>query len=237
MIVDWYAYTTVIFGLFVAFSMYSCLYGKSNPLYAFAEQTFIGIATGMNVVMTGQYIYRTGIQGAQAGDIALIIGLALGVMLLFRLVPRWTHYARLPIALTMGAQLGLTLRTQIFAGFIDQITGTIRPLLSGDMRALMVNWVIAISVITMLTFFLYTIEIKGALSYTSLIGEYFMYIGFGVVFAQTFMGRLGLLVGYFQDSFTPDWKIPITLGLAVGVLGIVILLDKMKVSEKWTPVS
>jgi hypothetical protein len=237
MIVDWYQYSTVIFGLFIAFSMYSCLYGKSNPLYAFAEQTFIGIATGMNVVMTAQYVYRTGIGGIQAGDYALIIGIALGVMLLFRLVPRFTHYARLPIALTMGAQLGLTLRTHIFSGFIDQILGTIRPLFSGDINVLLSNWVIAISVITMLTFFLYTMEIKPPLSYSSLIGEYFMYIGFGVVFAQTFMGRLGLLVGYFQDSFTPDWKVPYTLGLAISVLAIVLILDKMKVSEKWTPVS
>ena len=230
-----FEYMTVLVGLFLAMCMYMALYGKGNPLYSFAEQTMIGVATGMNVVMMTQYIYRTGYLVILKGDWILIVGVILGIMIWFRLHPTLGYISRLPIAFTMGAQLGLSLRTRIFSGFIAQIKATMVPLFGQDLRTLAVNWVILISVVTMLTFFLYTIEIKGPLKISSNIGEYFMYIGFGVVFAQTFMGRLGLFVGFMMDSSNAPWKVPIWLGTMVVVLVTVVILDKANLLEKLTP--
>jgi len=228
-------YMIVTVGMFLAMSMYSVLYGKANPLYAFSEQTLIGVATGMNVVMMTEYIYRTGYLGIVNGDWILILGVILGIMIWFRLYPALSYISRVPIAFTMGAQLGLSLRTVIFSGFITQIRATMVPLIGQDLRTLAVNWVVLISVVTMLSFFLYTIEIKGPLKISANIGEYFMYLGFGVVFAQTFMGRLGLFVGFMMDSSNVPWKMPIWLGSMVIVLLIVLVLDKANLLEKFTP--
>lgn len=222
-------------GAFISICMFTTLYGKSNPLYALAEESYIGFATGLTVVVNLLYIYRTGILGIQAGDTILIVGIILGLMILTRISKKYSYIARLPIAITVGAQFGLALRTTIFTGFIDQIKGTILPLFNTDMQSIIYNWTIAVSVILMLTFFLYTMELKGPLGLSASIGEYIMYICFGAIFAQTFMGRLGLFVGFMQNYTVPPWKIPYLIGSLIIVFGAVIVLDKLNLLEKLTP--
>jgi hypothetical protein len=215
--------------------MFTTLYGKSSPLYSLAEESYIGFATGLTVVINVLYIYRTGILGIQAGDIALIFGIILGIMVLTRIYPKYSYIARLPIAITIGAQFGLALRTAIFTDFIEQISGTYLPLLTGSAQNVIYNWTIALSIILMLTFFLYTIELKGPIGWSAKIGEYVMYICFGALFAQTFMGRLGLFVGFMQNYTVPPWQIPYLLGSLIIVFAAVIILDRMHLLERLTP--
>lgn len=225
----------VVVGIFLAICMFTTLYGKSNPLYSLAEESYIGFATGLTVVVNILFIWRTGILGIQAGDSMLIFGVILGVMVLLRVHPKYNYIARIPIAITIGAQLGLALRTTIFTGFLDQIRATIIPLLSGNTQTLLYNWTIALSVILMLTFFFYTTELKGPLGTASKIGEYLMYAAFGGIFAQTFMGRLSLFVGFMQNYMVPPWKTPYLIGSLIIVFAAVIILDRFKLLEKLTP--
>jgi len=227
--------SVVAVGAFIAMCMFTTLYGKSNPLYALAEESYIGFATGLTVVVNLLFIYNSCILGIQAGDTILVFGIILGLMVLLRINSKYAYIARLPIAITIGAQLGLALRTTIFTGFLDQIRGTILPLLTGSAQTLLYNWTIALSTILMLTFFFYSTEMKGALATSSKIGEYLMYAAFGGIFAQTFMGRLSLFVGFMQNYTVPPWKIPYLLVSLVVVFGVVILLDRMKLIEKLTP--
>ncbi len=224
-----------IVAAFLSMCMFSTLYGKSSPLYALAEESYIGFATGLTVVVNVLYIYRTGILGIKAGNWVLILGIILGIMVLFRVHPKYDYIARLPIAIALGAQFGLALRTTIFTSFLDQIRATIVPLFSGDAQTILYRWTIALCVIFMLTFFLYTIELKGPLKWSATIGEYMMYIAFGAIFAQTFMGRLGLFVGTMQYLATPPWKKPILVASMVIVLALLIALDKTGLLERWTP--
>ncbi len=232
---DIFEISTVAVGAFIAICMFTTLYGKSNPLYALAEESYIGFATGLTVVVNLLFIYNTGILGVQAGDTILVFGIILGLVTLTRLHPKYNYIARIPIAITIGAQLGLALRTTIFTGFLDQIRGTILPLLTGSAQGLLYNWTIALSTILMLTFFFYSTEMKGALGVSSKIGEYLMYAAFGAIFAQTFMGRLSLFVGFMQNYMVPPWKIPYLLGSLIIVFGAVMLLDRMKLLERLTP--
>lgn len=227
--------SVVAVGAFLSFCMFTTLYGKSSPLYALAEESYIGFATGLTVVINLFYIYRTGILGIQAGDLILIVGIILGVMMLARIHPEYSYIARLPISITVGAQFGLALRTIIFTGFIDQIKATILPLFSGGSQTIIYNWTVAVAVVFMLTFFLYTIELKGALRGSASLGEYIMYICFGAIFAQTFMGRLALFVGFMQNYTVPPWKIPYLLGTLIITFAVVMILDKMHLLEKLTP--
>lgn len=227
--------SVVAVGAFLAACMFTTLYGKSNPLYALAEESYIGFGTGLTVIWAVLFIYRTAILGIQAGDLILAAGIILGLMVLLRIYPEYSYIARLPLAIAIGAQFGLALRTTIFTGFIDQIRATIFPLLTGDALTLLYRWTIALAVIFMLTFFFYTTEMKGALQYSATIGEYVMYISFGGIFAQTFMGRLGLFVGFMQNYTVPPWKIPYLLASFIIVFGAVVLLDVAKVLERVTP--
>jgi hypothetical protein len=62
-----------------------------------------------------------------------------------------------------------------------------------------------------------------------------MYVAFGGIFAQTFMGRLSLFVGFMQNYTVPPWKIPYLLGSLIIVFAAVIILDRAKLLEKLTP--
>jgi len=228
-------FSIVIVGVFLSMCMFSTLYGKSSPLYALAEESYLGFATGLTVVVNVLYIYRTGILGIQAGDSILIIGVILGLLTWTRIHPKYAYISRFPIAITLGAQFGLAMRTVIFTGFIDQIKATIKPLLAGTGTALLYNWTVFLFVVFTLSYFLYTIELKGALGTSATIGEYLMYAAFGAIFAQTFMGRLSLFVGFMQNYAVPPWKTPYLIGSMVTVFALVALLDKANILNRLTP--
>jgi len=164
----------------------------------------------------------------------MVLGIILGALTIMRLFPQYAHWSRLPIALALGANLGISIRTTMFAGFINQIQATIAPLfVAGDLQRSLNNTTIAVSMILMLSFFIYSVEVKGPLKWTSKVGEYALYISFGVVFAQTFMGRLGLLVGYMQQITQPDWKIPYALAFAVLIFASILVMDRYGIMEKY----
>lgn len=105
-------------GIFISMCMYTTLYGKSNPLYSLAEESYLGFATGLVVILSCSYIYRIGIEGIMAGQWYLAIGLLLGLMMFTRISPEYSYLSRLPIGISVGVQLALSMRTTIFSGFI-----------------------------------------------------------------------------------------------------------------------
>lgn len=230
-----YEYSYTVVAILMTWCMYATLYGKPSPWRSWAENSFIGFTMGLNIVVTARYVYDTGwaplIRGSNWFP---SIGILLGLLMVLRLFPKYSYISRIPIAISIGTNLGLSLRAQIFTGFINQIRATIVPLwVAGDMYQSLVNTTISVSVLLMLTFFLYSTELKGPLKYTSKAGEYCLYIALGAVYAQTFMGRLGLLVGYMQSITDPAWKIPYTLGFGVIVIGSTIVLDRYGILEKY----
>ena len=154
------------------------------------------------------------------------------LIILFRVHPEYGYISRLPLAFTVGTGLALSLRTIIFTSFIRQINATIVKLWTGVPLEFFYRLTIAVSVITILTFFLYTMEVTGPLLWSSKLGEYLMYIGFGAIFSQTFMGRLGLFVGYMESVTTPTWKQPYTVASALICLAAAYYFDKSGLGEK-----
>ncbi len=106
-------FSTVIVGIFISFCMYTTLYGKPNPLRSWAEFSYLGAGTGVSVVISLTYIYNTAILGIQAGDMILILSILFGLMMLFRVHPKYSYISRLPLAFTVGTGLALSLRTII----------------------------------------------------------------------------------------------------------------------------
>ena len=221
-------------GIFISMCMYTTLYGKSNPLYSLAEESYLGFATGLVVILSFSYIYRIGIEGILAGEWYLAIGLLLGLMMFARISPEYSYLSRLPIGISVGVQLALSMRTTIFSGFIRHINATIIDLFPGDIQSLLYGWTIMLSLIPIMTFFLYSTEQTGVLKWSAKLGEYTLYIGLGAIFASGYMGRLGMFVGYMQGMTNPSWKIPYTLGIAVFVLASTIVMDRMGILEKYS---
>jgi len=232
--VGWYELSSGIVAIFTSWCLYSTLYGKSNPFRSYAQASFIGWSMGMNVVVATWFAYEHGYLPLLEGEWIMLLGIILGVMMLFRLHPKYHYIARLPIAISVGTMLSFSLRTTIFTGFISQIQATMLPLyVPGDLLKSLYNTTLVVSTLLMLSFFVYTTELRGPMIWSARIGEYCMYIAFGCVFAQTFMGRLGLFVGYMQNITDPAWKIPYTLSFAVLIFLAILVMDRYGILEKY----
>lgn len=230
-----YDFMIFILAMIATWAMYLQLYGKSNPFYSIAQATYMGTSFGLDMVVSLLFIYNSGYIPITQGDWFMSLGLIFGIITVLRLTKKYAWLARVPLAISIGTGLGLMLRTQIFSGFLNQIESLILPLyVPGDVKASLYNTSIILATLFMLSFFLYTVRFTGTIRTSARIGEYALYVGLGAYFAQVFMGRLGLLVGYMQEITTPGWKAPYAIGIGILMLAIVIVMDRYGVLEKYS---
>ena len=196
MVMDLYAWGVLILSTVTTFGLYMILSGVDSPWFAFAEHAFVGCAIGLTVVVSTDYITRTIIPRIMGGDWAMIISVILGLMMLLRVNKSTLYLARIPITISAAVGVAVGVRAQIFSGIINQIRATILPIFGGgSLMDMIANITVVLSVFLVFTYFFYTTEMKGALASANKVGRWVLYLAFGVLFAQTYMGRLGLLLG------------------------------------------
>lgn len=202
-----YTWGVLILSTVTTFGLYMILSGVDSPWFAFAEHAFVGTAIGLSVVLSTDYLLRTifpRIMADPAGNWQTIISVILGLMMILRVNQSTVHYARLPITIATAGGIAVSVRATIFSGIINQIRATILPLLGLEtLWDLVINLTVVISVILVFTYYFYTTELKGPLKQANTVGRWILYLAFGVLFAQTYMGRLGLLLGRLQGFVTP----------------------------------
>ncbi|WP_083233449.1 hypothetical protein [Planctopirus hydrillae] len=160
--------------------------------------------------------------GYTAPDLSALFPLLLGAMLLARLIPSFSWLARWPLALIVGTMAGLRLVLIIESDFVEQIRSTILPLIvmvpnSAEAGApLKIDWLLSLRntsiiacVISSLSYFIFSIEHRGAFGRLSRVGVFVLMITFGASFAYTVMGRITLLTMrlefLFKDWLQFDW--------------------------------
>ena len=137
------------------------------------------------------------------------VPLLLGIMLVCRLLPKIGWISSWPIALVIGVTAGLKLVSSIESDFMAQIGATIQPLVAlgdggFDFWRTVAAWVGVVGVLSVLTYFFFSIEHKGAVGKTARLGIWFLMITFGSAFGLTVMGRITLLAQRFEFLFK-DW--------------------------------
>ena len=152
-------------------------------------------------------------------DFALaLVPLALGGMLLWRLAPKGQWISVWPIAMVIGVTAGLRLISAVESDFLAQISATMRPLIvletttdaagvatrSFDFWGTVGGFVGVIGVLSVLSYFLFSIEHKGVVGKSARLGIWFLMITFGGAFGLTVMGRITLLAQRFEFLFK-DW--------------------------------
>jgi hypothetical protein len=168
-----------------------------------------------------------------------IISVLLGLMMILRINRSTVHYARLPITIATAGGIAVSVRATIFSGIINQIRATILPLFGlQTWWQLFVNLTVVLSVILVFTYYFYTTELKGPLKQANTVGRWILYLSFGVLFAQTYMGRLGLLLGRLQEFVTPYYpNFTVTLIIVATMIITTWLLHKRypELLKKLTP--
>jgi len=179
-------------------ALYSFLY-RDNPIYKAAEYLLIGLTVGYSLVISIKTVlWPTLISPLAAGDLAKIIPLVLGGMMLIRLVPRLAGWSRVPLAFIIGAGAGISIPAMLKARVLQQMGATLN-------EPLTINGVlILVGVVTTIMYFYFSREQKGFLRPVAKTGTYYMMIFFGATFGYTVMSRVSLLIGR-MEFLLGDW--------------------------------
>ena len=239
MAIDLYTWGILILSTVTTFGLFMILSGVDSPWFAFAEHAFVGTAIGLTVVVSTDYIFRTIIPRITAGEWPMIISVILGLMMLLRVNKGTVHYARIPITLSAAVGVAIGVRAMIISGIINQIRATILPIFGGGSAMdIISNLTVVVSVLLVFTYFFYTTEMKGPLATANKVGRWILYLAFGVLFAQTYMGRLGLLLGRMTLFLFPtNPNLYVTLIVIALMIGTTWLLHKKypELLKKLTP--
>jgi hypothetical protein len=159
---------------------------KENPLYRFAEHTFVATSVAHTIVVSVRSLNNGLITPLMEGNTILIIPFILGVLIMARVYRPVAWIARYPLAIliAMGMALGAAgiVRTQITTA----IERTIQLAIPADPTPYVIalNAVTIIGTITCVVYFFFFVEHKGVVGGIARIGRI------------AFMGSLGTQIAW-----------------------------------------
>ncbi|MDX9857149.1 MAG: hypothetical protein RBT76_05125 [candidate division Zixibacteria bacterium] len=198
---------------FLTLGIYSFLY-KDNPWYKLCESIFVGISAGYWFVtlfwdnIYGKFWVGVFPTGDAQPDYWLLVGAALGLLMLLRLIPKIGWVSRWSLAFIVGATAGFYLINYFSSNVMRQVQDTVMPLFGPGFNAsayvIIGNIVVAVGTFTGLVYFFFSKEHKGAFGASAKIGIFFLMVTFGASFGYTVMSRMSLLIGRI-DFLLSDW--------------------------------
>ncbi len=216
---------------------------KDNPLFKLAEHLYVGVSVGYIIVKT----YDTVIVHlvvkpiVENGELALLIPVAIGMLMLTRYVPKAAWMSRYAFAFIVGMGAGLAIPRTISSFILKQIEDTVRPLLTlagPDGVSFSMNLlnpasnlnaiIILLGVGSVLFYFFFSIEHSGVGKAVARTGVIFLMISFGAGFGYTVMARMSLLIGRLTDliEFSDASYGRPTIWLALLTIGALVVLSR-----------
>ena len=153
-----------------------------------------------------------------------LVPLGLGMLLLCRLSARVSWLGIFPLAFVVGTFAGLRFVQNIESDLLAQVATMFEPLVvvkhqvlagadatatapidwAGSIGASLSALLILVGVLSVLAYFFFSLEHKGALGRTAKVGVWYLMITFGASFGFTVMGRIALLAARLEFLFD-DW--------------------------------
>lgn len=231
--------------------IFSFLY-KDNPLFKLAEHLYVGVSVGYTIVKAYDTVVVHLIVKpiVEQGEIALLIPVAIGLMMLTRYVPRAAWMSRYAFAFIVGLGSGLAIPRTISSFILKQIEDTVRPLLAmagGDSLTFSMNLlnpasnlnaiIILVGVTSVLFYFFFSIEHSGPGKMVARTGIVFLMIAFGAAFGYTVMARMSLLIGRLTDliEFSDSSYGRPTLWLVILTIGALVVLGRRSANSTSQP--
>ena len=195
----------------LTFAMYSFLY-KDNVVYKFAEHLYVGISVGYFICITWFNVMKPNLFDPLFTDFSynkiLIIPALFGISMLFRLSRQYSWISRYGLAYVVACGAGLAIPAMIQAMLLRHMSSTFVPLWGGETEytflAIFSSLVIIVGVLSVLIYFFFSLEHKGAVGKISQVGILYLMVTFGTAFGYTVMARISLLIGRMQFLLV-DW--------------------------------
>lgn len=196
-------------------SLFSFIY-KENAMYRLFEHIYVGASAGYAVVVNfGNILDRAWTPLTTKGQISLIIPIILGLLLYTRFFKQLAWVSRWSMSFLVGIGVGISTYGMLQSQLLAQSKAAMVPLIvRGSDGAFILsrslnNIIMVAGVLSVIFYFFFAMEQKGAAKKVSSFGRYIMMITFGVAFGNVAMGRLSLLLGAMSDIF----------GKWLGILG------------------
>lgn len=193
-----HSFVGVSAGFWMATYFHNTIYPKLlMPIGRFIWEIRNSNATVMAVVNNEQIE----IQGVSPSyySIFLIIPMIFSIMLLMRVIPRFSWMSRFGISLMVGAGSGMYLVQFLKANVIAQVHSVILPIFSGNYElawyVILGNFILLFGTLLGLLYFFFSKAHTGAFGFGAKAGIYFIMISFGASFGYTVMARVSLLIG------------------------------------------
>lgn len=165
---------------------------RDNPLFKFAERTFIAAVIGHAVVMGVNSLTQFGFDKVQAGNVAYVVPIIVGITIFSRYHAKYYWLSRYGMAALVGIGVGLSLRTVPQANIVSQL---VKAVTLGD--NILLGILTAVTTFTVILHFTFTVKKvhEGPQLALPQLGRYLMLIAFGAAFGNTVMTRMNLLIG------------------------------------------
>jgi len=185
-------------GTFFIISVLSMLW-KDNPIFRIGQQAIIGATMAHYILLNFKSAINNAVLPMLSGTWWLFIPLLLGVLMYTRLKNEIAWVARYPTSVLVGIGTGVMIAGTLRGQIIDQIKNTVIDLTSnvasGNMTGIINTLLIAIGVVTAISFFTFTREHKGVLGISAKIGRIFLMISLGANWSGEIVWYLTQLIG------------------------------------------
>ena len=182
---------------FFTLCMLSFLY-KDNPFFRIAESFFAGLSLGYYIGIVANQTLKPNLVLPLVQEFStnwhLLFAGGLGVMLYFRYIKRVAWVSRWALAVYVGYYVGVNMMQKLHGEVIPQVGDTMLSLSWTGIGTLW-NVVMVVGVLSVLIYFYFSAEHKGAVGGISRVGIWFLMVSFGAAFGYTVMGRISLLIG------------------------------------------
>lgn len=182
---------------FFTLCMLSFLY-KDNPFFRIAESFFAGLSLGYYIGIVANQTLKPNLVLPLVQEFStnwhLLFAGGLGVMLYFRYIKRVAWVSRWALAVYVGYYVGVNMMQKLHGEVLPQVGDTMLSLNWTGIGTLW-NVVMVVGVLSVLIYFYFSAEHKGAVGGISRVGIWFLMVSFGAAFGYTVMGRISLLIG------------------------------------------
>ncbi|MEK7468965.1 MAG: hypothetical protein AAB074_16440 [Planctomycetota bacterium] len=244
-------------------ALYTFLY-KDNAVFKFAEHVYVGVTNGWilwqawfssvkpHLVyplgrLCGHDVFRRNLKLEEGDTWWLLVPAAFSIFMLLRFIPKASWLSRWSFAFIVGTTAGTQLPLQVQAFLFRQMSPMLEsPLKHGDDGGFLFMGTLSaillfIGVISVLVYFVFAIEHKGAVRPIARTGVIFLMIAFGAHFGYTVMGRESLLIervqyliGTAEAEGAKGKPNPhhATLWLLLAVVAAVVVLEVLRVRRE-----
>lgn len=190
-----------------------CIYSytyKDNPFWKWATNTLVAGYIGYLACINIDWLFKSIlIPMTKQVNVIHVIAILVGLLWYFRFWKKYFYIYRYALAISVGSGIGITIAKTVRSNITAQIGSTMLRLYgTGDLVGDFNNIVIVVSVFSTMTYFLFTIEHKGAIgtpiSWISKIGRWILIITFGVQFGNVINSRMALLIGTVYNLTKPE---------------------------------